>query len=81
MDDRVRAEVERAFSDVINRYSLENLSNTPDHVLAKMVVDYLLGHARVVKDARNHGKCQKVMSFLSRCQLDKEHEDGCDYSW
>lgn len=50
-EDRIRA-FENDLTHLINKYSLENRSNTPDHILAKYLVMSLvcLDHAIGVRD-------------------------------
>lgn len=51
-EDRIRA-FETDLTALINRYSLENRSNTPDYILAKYLVMVLVcvDHAIGVRDA------------------------------
>lgn len=41
MSDKKRAQIIREFAEVLNRHSLDNALNTPDFILAEMLMEFL----------------------------------------
>ena len=53
---------EKELSALINKYSQENLSNTPDFILAEYLSSCLKGFNKAIKDRQNwYGNPQKEM--------------------
>ena len=49
LDFNKRKEFEKELTVLINKYSLENLSGTPDHILSRFLVNSLIAFGRGVR--------------------------------
>ena len=60
---------ESELNDLINRYSIENESDTPDYLLAKYLIDCLKVYANIVK------KRDQWFSFSPWCKGEDKNEN------
>ena len=68
-------ELERDFSDVINKHCLENLSNTPDFILARFLISSIINFSTTSKSREKwYGKFLSIAQSVecTSCKYRKE---------
>ena len=66
---RPKNEFERELSALLNRHSMEKMSDTPDYILAEYLVDCLEAYHKVAKARKNYFRPQ------TRIALDPSEDD------
>lgn len=46
--DKIEEDLEKALSDLMNQFSVDNATNTPDFILGKLLYDFLNAYKRTM---------------------------------
>lgn len=57
-------DLKKELSALINSFSLENSSNTPDFILAEYLMDCLFAYEKAIKANRNWGKAPEKTEMV-----------------
>ena len=68
-------EFEGELRSLINKYSIEQYSSTPDFILAQLIITTLINYASIVQLRDNHYNCTPLDLFKIRQDLYKLQQD------
>lgn len=68
-EDESKLTFEEALTNLINRYSMENGSNTPDYILAKYLCECLDNYDNIVRTREMwHGRSLRAVGHVSQIE-------------